>query len=62
LPPEGLEARGDSVIGVDLKGTAVDADLSAPSGRLRPVDEVRSRAENGIDAVIAVVGVALPSR
>jgi hypothetical protein len=57
-----LEARGDRVIGVDLKGTAIDANLSAPSERLPPVDEVRSRAENGIDAVIAVVGVALPSR
>src|SRR5688572_22461549 len=52
-----LEGRGDRVIGVDLQGTEVHADLSTPAGRASMVDEVTRLAAGRVDAVIANAGV-----
>jgi NAD(P)-dependent dehydrogenase (short-subunit alcohol dehydrogenase family) len=52
-----LEGRGDRVIGVDLEGTEVHADLSTPAGRATMVDEVTRLAAGRVDAVIANAGV-----
>lgn len=52
-----LEDRGDRVIGVDLAGADVRADLSTPAGRATMVDEVTRLADGRVDAVIANAGV-----
>lgn len=56
---EMLEARGDKVIGVDLKNTDVNADLSTKEGRK---DAAKQAAElaGTVDAVIACAGLAHP--
>lgn len=55
-----LEARGGRVIGVDLHGTDIVADLSTADGVAAMVDAVADRAWGRIDAVLAVAGLALP--
>lgn len=52
-----LERRGDRVIGVDLEGADVNADLSTPAGRAGMVDQVTRLTEGRVDAVIANAGV-----
>jgi NAD(P)-dependent dehydrogenase (short-subunit alcohol dehydrogenase family) len=52
-----LEARGARVIGVDLHGAEVIADLSAPEGRTARVDAVDRTAHGVLDGVIACAGV-----
>ncbi len=56
-----LESRGDRVIGVDLHGTDVVADLSTPHGRAAMVDAVARLTDGRIDAVHAVAGLATPT-
>ncbi|MEU1301662.1 SDR family oxidoreductase [Streptomyces shenzhenensis] len=57
-----LESAGDTVIGVDLAGSEIDADLSSADGRASLAAGVHERLEGRpLDAVIAVAGVALPS-
>lgn len=53
-----LESRGERVIGVDLAGADVDADLSTPEGRAGLADAVTALAPDGIDAIVANAGVA----
>ena len=55
-----LEARGERVIGVDLRNADVTVDLTKAADRLRLVEEVRSLSGGTIDAIIAVAGLALP--
>jgi len=55
-----LTAQGERVIGVDLAGTDVDADLSTPEGRAAMVDAVAALADGPIDAVVANAGSAAP--
>jgi NAD(P)-dependent dehydrogenase (short-subunit alcohol dehydrogenase family) len=52
-----LEARGDRVIGVDLAGAEVQADLSTPGGRADMVERVTRLAAGRVDAVVANAGV-----
>jgi len=56
-----LEERGHRVIGLDLHGTDIDADLATAEGRAGLADAVRAKAPNGLDAIVAVAGVALPT-
>jgi NAD(P)-dependent dehydrogenase (short-subunit alcohol dehydrogenase family) len=51
-----LTDRGDDVIRVDRHDTEVTVDLASPAGRSDLVDVVAARG--GLDAVIAVAGVA----
>lgn len=55
-----LTARGDKVIGVDLKGVEVSGDLSTPEGRVAAAEEATRLAGGTVDAVIACAGLAAP--
>ncbi len=55
-----LEQRGETVIGVDLAGSDIDADLTTPEGRATLVSEVEKRSGGTVDAVFAIAGLALP--
>lgn len=52
-----LEARGDSVIGVDLRGAEVDADLATADGRAAMVAGVIERAGGVLDGLVVGAGV-----
>jgi NAD(P)-dependent dehydrogenase (short-subunit alcohol dehydrogenase family) len=56
-----LEERGERVIGVDIHGAEVVADLSTAAGRVALVDGVRRVGGGQIDAVFAVAGLATPT-
>ncbi len=53
-----LRAKGHRVIGVDLSGGDVNADLATPQGRAEMVEQVRALAPDGIDGVLTCAGVA----
>jgi NAD(P)-dependent dehydrogenase (short-subunit alcohol dehydrogenase family) len=53
-----LTADGHRVIGVDLRGADVEADLSTPSGRAGAVRRVAELAPDGIDGVVPCAGIA----
>ncbi|WP_157219924.1 SDR family oxidoreductase [Flavisphingomonas formosensis] len=55
-----LRERGERVIGVDLKGAEVTADLSTAEGCAAMVEAVTMLAPDGVDAVIANAGVLQP--
>jgi NAD(P)-dependent dehydrogenase (short-subunit alcohol dehydrogenase family) len=50
-----LREEGHDVIGVDLRGSDVDADLATPDGRAAMVDQIGARTDT-VDAVIANAG------
>lgn len=54
-----LAADGEDVIGVDLAGSDIDADLATAEGRAAMVEAVRERSGGTVDAVVANAGSAL---
>ncbi len=52
-----LEARGDRVVGVDLRDAEVEADLSSPEGRARMLELVTAASGGALDGVVAGAGV-----
>ena len=52
-----LEARGDTVIGVDLRGADVDADLATAAGRAAMVAGVAERSAGVLDGLVVGAGV-----
>lgn len=56
-----LESRGETVIGVDLRGTDISADLTTAEGRKHMVDEVARISGGTIDTIYAVAGLATPT-
>jgi NAD(P)-dependent dehydrogenase (short-subunit alcohol dehydrogenase family) len=56
-----LKDLGNIVIGVDLKNSDIDADLSTPLGRHDGAKKVIETANGSIDAVIACAGLAHPT-
>ena len=57
-----LESAGHHVIGVDLAGSTIDADLSTSEGRLAALDAIRNSAD-ALDGIVTCAGVAgLPGR
>ncbi|MBD8061956.1 SDR family oxidoreductase [Oceanitalea stevensii] len=56
-----LREAGATVVGVDLRGSDVTADLSTPAGRQEAVAAVLEATGGRVDAVIASAGVSLPS-
>lgn len=56
-----LTDRGYRVIGVDLAGADVDADLATVAGRAGMVDRVAELSGGAVDVVIANAGLASPS-
>lgn len=55
-----LVERGDTVIGVDLEGTEVCADLSTPRGRRQAADAVSRRCDGVLDAAVCCAGSSVP--
>jgi NAD(P)-dependent dehydrogenase (short-subunit alcohol dehydrogenase family) len=55
-----LEQRGERVIGVDVAGSDINADLTTSEGRGTLVSEVERQSGGSIDAVFAIAGLALP--
>lgn len=53
-----LQSRGDRVIGIDLHGSDIDADLSTPTGREDAVRAVIELAPDGIDGLVPCAGLA----
>lgn len=52
-----LERGGWTVIGVDLRGEEISADLSSPAGRDALLDEVEAACGGRLDAVVACAGL-----
>src|SRR5690625_5619115 len=52
-----LREAGQVVIGVDLQGTDIDADLSNEAGRKAMAEAVSEKTGGKIDAIVAVAGV-----
>ncbi|MFF1925027.1 SDR family oxidoreductase, partial [Streptomyces sp. NPDC058221] len=55
-----LRAQGDQVIGVDLSGSEVDADLSTSEGRAAAAAAACEAAGGVVDAVVTCAGVSVP--
>ncbi|MDI6515253.1 SDR family oxidoreductase [Streptomyces coelicoflavus] len=55
-----LRARGDRVIGVDLRGGEIDADLSTPPGRAAAAAAATEAAGGVVDAVVTCAGTSVP--
>lgn len=55
-----LHERGERVIGIDLRGADVEADLSTREGRAEAAAKAIDLAGGRIDAVIACAGIAAP--
>lgn len=53
-----LRDRQEHVIGVDLSGCTIDADLSSPDGRNRTLAAVRELCPDGIDGLIECAGLS----
>ncbi|WP_235736459.1 SDR family oxidoreductase [Nocardioides alcanivorans] len=53
-----LRARGDEVIGVDIKDADVVADLATREGRQAAIDGVLDRCGGELDALLTVAGVS----
>lgn len=56
-----LREAGQVVIGVDLAGSDIDADLSNVAGRQAMVEAVAAQTDGKIDAIVAVAGVSTMS-
>jgi NAD(P)-dependent dehydrogenase (short-subunit alcohol dehydrogenase family) len=52
-----LERDGHRVIGVDLRGAEIEADLGVPDGRARGIAAVLERADGRLDGVVACAGI-----
>jgi len=57
-----LRGRGDTAVGVDIKGGDITADLSNPRGREAAVAAVKEAAGGRIDALITCAGTSVPSQ
>ncbi|MGI9600909.1 MAG: SDR family oxidoreductase [Acidimicrobiales bacterium] len=55
-----LEANNHEVIGVDLRGADIEADLSTPSGRSQALDDIIERCGGRLDGFLASAGVGPP--
>ena len=52
-----LRSDGHDVLGVDLRGADITADLSTPDGRSYVVDELSARAEDGLHGLVTAAGI-----
>ena len=59
---EKLENEGNRVIGIDLRGAEVIADLSTPAGRAAAVDETLDLCDGALDGLVTAAGVGPPLR
>jgi NAD(P)-dependent dehydrogenase (short-subunit alcohol dehydrogenase family) len=54
------EARGHTVIGVDLRNAEVIADLSTPAGRQGAIDTILAQCGGTLDGLVVAAGVGPP--
>jgi NAD(P)-dependent dehydrogenase (short-subunit alcohol dehydrogenase family) len=52
-----LEAGGHDVVGVDLAGQEVEADLSSPEGRQGAIEAITERAGGSLDGLVVCAGL-----
>jgi NAD(P)-dependent dehydrogenase (short-subunit alcohol dehydrogenase family) len=52
-----LEASGDEVVGIDLRGAEIEADLSSADGRGAAVEAVRDRCDGCLDRLVLCAGL-----
>jgi NAD(P)-dependent dehydrogenase (short-subunit alcohol dehydrogenase family) len=57
-----LTGAGARVIGIDLAGVEVAADLGTPEGREAMLNAVARLAPDGLDGVVAAAGISAPGR
>jgi hypothetical protein len=58
-----LASRGDDVLGIDLRGVDVEADLGSADGRRRAIDLVTDWCNGALDGLVTCAGLAgLPDR
>ena len=57
-----LRDHGHRVIGVDLKGTEIEADLGSAEGRAHLIGRARELAPDGLDGVLAGAGIGNPEK
>ncbi|OCA95149.1 SDR family oxidoreductase [Actinobaculum suis] len=55
-----LRERGDKVVGIDLKGGEIEADLSTPEGREAAAAKAIELSDGKFDAIIACAGISAP--
>ncbi|MDI3422209.1 SDR family oxidoreductase [Streptomyces sp. B-S-A12] len=55
-----LRSQGDRVVGVDLRGAEMEADLATPEGRARAARAVSDAGGGVIDTVITCAGTSVP--
>ena len=55
-----LRDRGDTIIGVDLRDSDVNVDLTTADGRAALVAKVRELSGGSIDGILAIAGLAHP--
>jgi NAD(P)-dependent dehydrogenase (short-subunit alcohol dehydrogenase family) len=53
-----LREQGDRVIGVDLQGADITADLATPQGRAAAVESVLSRSGGTVDGIVTCAGMS----
>ena len=53
-----LRSDGHRVIGIDLRGADIEADLSTTAGRATAIAAVRDQAPDGIDGLVPCAGIA----
>jgi NAD(P)-dependent dehydrogenase (short-subunit alcohol dehydrogenase family) len=56
-----LSERGERVIGVDLAGSDIAADLATPEGREAMIAAVTDLSGGRVDAIVANAGSAAPN-
>jgi NAD(P)-dependent dehydrogenase (short-subunit alcohol dehydrogenase family) len=56
-----VEGRGDRVVGVDLEGVEVSADLGTPEGRAAAVAAVLEQSGGVVDGLVTCAGLSVPS-
>lgn len=52
-----LEAAGERVIGVDLRGAEIDADLSTRAGRAHAIERILSLSGSRLDGLVVCAGL-----
>ncbi len=52
-----LENNGERVIGIDLRGTEIAADLSTHDGRQSAIKAIRDEADDGLDGLVLCAGL-----
>ncbi|MBO3083745.1 SDR family oxidoreductase [Cellulomonas fengjieae] len=57
---QALRARGDRVVGIDLRDADITADLGTPEGRAGAVESAVAATGGTVDSVIACAGISAP--